>query len=342
MKVNLSRLVSVCVAFTVLLTTIPTSRSVDAENDNHVNISTADQNFTVGSVPTSTNDDFNYAALISEPPANGLSTQILDTDTTDATVASDDPDMGCGAGVNSNTLWYKIVPSHYGLVRVRTYSTLDPSASSNYDTVLAVFTGQRGYLSLITCNDDASSNRSQSELTFEAEAGQTYYIEVADYGDPGGGVLSLFLNYQMSTSYQVYLSVVLKSYGSLPPQPTPTPTPLSPTPTPTPLSPTATPNPTLPYPSNPGLDCSGSGGVWDCTFSWDSVTGATEYYAEVWTTSGSGAWNSGWTGFTFYITHGMSEQQIYAWRVKARNSAGESVWHPTMCFSLPSAYRNCP
>lgn len=143
-----------------------------------------------------TNDDFDYASLFPEPPPNGLANQVLNMDTNGATVAPDDPDMGCGTGVNSNTVWYKLVPSYYGLVRVSTYSTL-PGASSNYDTVLAVFTGQRGSLHRITCNDDAPGHGFLSELTFEAEAGQTYYIEVADYNS-GGGVLSLFVNYEVS------------------------------------------------------------------------------------------------------------------------------------------------
>ncbi|MBC7262685.1 MAG: hypothetical protein H5T63_11820, partial [Chloroflexi bacterium] len=144
------------------------------------------------------NDDFDYAHLIPEPPANGWPTQILDTDTNSATVAPDDPDMGCGAGVNSHTLWFKLIPSYYGRVRVRTYSTLDPGASSNYDTVVAVFTGQRGALSRIACNDDASGHEPLSDLTFEAEAGKTYYIEVASYDNTPGGVLSLFVNYEVS------------------------------------------------------------------------------------------------------------------------------------------------
>ncbi|MGB9774839.1 MAG: Kelch repeat-containing protein, partial [Bacteroidota bacterium] len=147
--------------------------------------------------PKPQHDDFDHAYLIPEPPPNGLANQILDTDTNDATVAPDDPDMGCGAGVNSHTLWYKLVPSYYGRVRLRTYSTLDPNASSNYDTVVAVFTGQRGSLNRIACNDDAPGHEPLSDLTFEAEAGQTYYIEVASYGNSPGGTLSLFYNYEV-------------------------------------------------------------------------------------------------------------------------------------------------
>ena len=143
------------------------------------------------------NDDFDHAAALDEPPPNGWVNQVLQTDTNSATVAPDDPDMGCGAGVNSHTIWYKLTPSYYGRVRLRTYSEL-PAGNSTYDTVLAVFTGQRGSLQRIACNDDAPGHGTLSELTFEAEAGQMYYIEVASYGNSPGGTLSLFYNYQVS------------------------------------------------------------------------------------------------------------------------------------------------
>lgn len=149
------------------------------------------------------NDDFDFADVFPEPPANGLANQILQ-DTTDATVAPDDPDMGCGAGVNSNAVWFKITPSYRGRLRVRTYSILSPDDNSNYDTVVAVFTGRRGDLQRIVCNDDAPGHEPLSELTFETEAGKVYYVEVAGYGtDSSGGTLSLFMNYD-SVETQAY------------------------------------------------------------------------------------------------------------------------------------------
>lgn len=77
------------------------------------------------------NDDFDSATLITSYPF----TDVLDT--TGATVASDDPNMGCGAGVNSNTVWYRLIAPFSGVVEADT-------AGSNYDTVLAAFTGSRG------------------------------------------------------------------------------------------------------------------------------------------------------------------------------------------------------
>ncbi|MHB0870882.1 MAG: hypothetical protein ACYC66_08920 [Chloroflexota bacterium] len=131
--------------------------------------------------PTSTppsNDDIGSAVAITGFPFNTA------LDTAGATVASDDPQMGAGAGVNSNTVWYLLSLATEGAVRVHTLG-------SNYDTVLAVFTGSRGALTLVASNDDASSSLAQSEVRFEGQSGASYYLEVAQYGGSGGGQLRL-------------------------------------------------------------------------------------------------------------------------------------------------------
>ncbi len=145
------------------------------------------------------NDDFNAALLITALPYQHS------VDTTGATVASDDPNMGCGAGVNSNTVWYRLVPSFDGLIEANTFG-------SNYDTVLAVFTGVRGSLNRITCNDD-SSNTLQSQVEFEVVANQTYYLEVADYGSPGGGQLRFTVRPSSKSILNRYLRTNIASDG---------------------------------------------------------------------------------------------------------------------------------
>lgn len=125
------------------------------------------------------NDDFDAAkSITSFPYADTL-------DTTGATVAADDPNMGCGAGVNSNTVWYRLIAPFSGVVEAST-------AGSNYDTVLAAFTGSRGSLVRLACNDDAIGLRSR--ISFSVERGEVYFLEVADYGGPGGGLLNLAVN----------------------------------------------------------------------------------------------------------------------------------------------------
>lgn len=96
-------------------------------------------------------------------------------DTTRATQAGDDPSL-CVEG-RSATVWYRFVAPSAGTLTVDTFG-------SNYDTVLAVFTGERGALTGQACNDDFSGV--QSQVMLGVAEGQTYFIEVASYGLVGG------------------------------------------------------------------------------------------------------------------------------------------------------------
>jgi|GEM_PF-4811727 len=145
------------------------------------------------------NDDFNSALLVTVLPYQHS------VDTMAATVASDDPNMGCGAGRNSNTVWYRLVPSYNGLIEAHTFG-------SNYDTVMAVFTGTRGSLNRVTCNDDALGTL-QSQVTFEVVANQTYYLEVADHGSPGGGRLRFTVRADAQSILNQYLRTNIASDG---------------------------------------------------------------------------------------------------------------------------------
>ena len=82
-----------------------------------------------------TNDDFDTPLAINVFPASSS------LDTSAATLAPDDPVSGCGIGTNNASVWYRLVIPGKGRV------TLDTGGSS-YDTVLAVYTGTRGALSL--------------------------------------------------------------------------------------------------------------------------------------------------------------------------------------------------
>ena len=50
---------------------------------------------------------------------------------------------------------------------------------SNYDTTLSVYTGSRGSLMQLACNDDSGSL--QSRIRFDAVAGTTYYFMVSSF-----------------------------------------------------------------------------------------------------------------------------------------------------------------
>jgi hypothetical protein len=145
-----------------------------------------------GTAAAPSNDDFDHALEIADLPYGSS------IDTTGATVAPDDPLMGCGSGTNGATVWYQVTPNLPAEVELHTYG-------STYDTVLAVFTGVRGALAPVACNDDSDLG---SFVAFLAEVGQTYYIEAASYDGAAGGLLSLSVAYTVLGAANPYLRAV--------------------------------------------------------------------------------------------------------------------------------------
>ena len=120
------------------------------------------------------NDAFADATLIGQLPFNDA------MDTSEATVAVDDPDCA-GQGV---TVWYSFTPAADTTLVANT-------SGSNYDTTLSIYTGTQGALTQITCNDD-SDGTLQSYVQIFASAGVTYYLMAGQYGTGGtGGALVL-------------------------------------------------------------------------------------------------------------------------------------------------------
>jgi hypothetical protein len=98
-------------------------------------------------------------------------------DTRAATTATDDPN--CSG--RSRTVWYTYTPSADGPVESNTFG-------SNYDTTLSVYTGARGSLHQIACNDDTDGL--QSRVIWDAAAGTTYYLMASSFASGAGGDLS--------------------------------------------------------------------------------------------------------------------------------------------------------
>jgi hypothetical protein len=120
-----------------------------------------------------TNDDFDAATLI---PALPFTDNI---DTEGATPAPDDPDDCFGLGP---TVWYQFTPTEDMRISANT-------VGSNYDTDLSVYTGTRGSLTQLACNDDAGFTL-QSAVTLDVTAGQTLYFLVGAFlGGPGGNLV---------------------------------------------------------------------------------------------------------------------------------------------------------
>jgi hypothetical protein len=118
------------------------------------------------------NDDFDNAIVVAEPlPFTS------NVDTSSATVAADDPTIYNAA----TTVWYCYTPSATGYIQANTFG-------SDYDTIIGVFTGQRGSLNLVTSNDDSGSL--QSRVNFLATAATTYWFMVGSWnGTPGGNLV---------------------------------------------------------------------------------------------------------------------------------------------------------
>ncbi len=118
------------------------------------------------------NDDFSAATDISE-----MTGSLPGYDTSEATTAADDPAVSaCGLGKGLATVWYQYRSETDTALSLDTFS-------SNYDTFIAVWTGERGNLVPVICNDDRNGV-DRSSVTFRLEGETTYYIEI---GQPAAG-----------------------------------------------------------------------------------------------------------------------------------------------------------
>jgi hypothetical protein len=113
-------------------------------------------------LPPPPNDDFNSPTVIPSMPFT------VSQNVTNATTAPDDP--FCVG--RTQTVWFSFTPSQNMRLEANTFG-------SNYDTTLSVYTGARGGLTQLACNDD--SNSLQSRVRFDAVAGTTYFFMVSSF-----------------------------------------------------------------------------------------------------------------------------------------------------------------
>ena len=116
------------------------------------------------------NDDLDYALVTS---GSGYThTQRVEA----ATTAGDDPTFGCVASAPLQryaSVWYRFTAPLDGTLTVNTFT-------SNYDTVLAIWTGTRGTLVSQGCNNDYAGQGTQSQVgPLAVTMGTVYYFEVA-------------------------------------------------------------------------------------------------------------------------------------------------------------------
>jgi hypothetical protein len=126
------------------------------------------------------NDDIRGALEIASQP-------FADTrDTQAATSAPDDPILPCVSGQRYHSVWYVYVPGSDGTLTADTFG-------SDYDTVLAVWSGQPGTLQNIACNDNSDAGL-QSRVQVGVTAGTSYYVEVAGLSTTAAGALHLTID----------------------------------------------------------------------------------------------------------------------------------------------------
>jgi hypothetical protein len=129
--------------------------------------------------PPVPNDDISSATVVAPLPFVDL------LDTTDATTDPGDPIC---AG-NGHTVWYRFTASQDMRIVA---DTLFGSGffGSAYNTTLSVYTGEPGALTQIACNDDSAGSL-QSQVEFDATAGQTFFLMVGSSGSEPAGPLVL-------------------------------------------------------------------------------------------------------------------------------------------------------
>ena len=123
------------------------------------------------------NDDFSNAKSVASP-------NLIELNTGGATNALDDPEIeDCDLNAGTATVWYQ-----YTHEDAATSALSFDTETSNYDTFIAVWTGDRGSLELVTCNDDIdnSNENYQSQVAFQVKNGETYYIEVGEWNGSYG------------------------------------------------------------------------------------------------------------------------------------------------------------
>ena len=114
------------------------------------------------------NDAFDGAISVSGLPFEDL------VDVAEATIEDGEPIETCAPF--ANTVWYSLTLDTATDVVVDT-------AGSDYDTTIAVWTGDSlGDLANVTCVDD-TFNSLQAAASFSAEPGQTYRIQVGAFGE---------------------------------------------------------------------------------------------------------------------------------------------------------------
>jgi hypothetical protein len=105
-----------------------------------------------------------------------------------------DPSCGPNPGTIGNTVWYRFTPTTNGTVTIDTAGRPFPlpgSTGSDFDTVLAVYTGPGlGSLTRVACDDDSAGQ--QSQVSVPVTGGVTYHVQVGGFNGAAGNLVVNF------------------------------------------------------------------------------------------------------------------------------------------------------
>ncbi|WP_432821630.1 PKD domain-containing protein [Trichloromonas sp.] len=118
-------------------------------------------------VPPPANDDFSNAAPIAALPFQAT------VDTSGATLQDGEPSPPCAGGMLRETIWYAFTAAMDGPVSI--------SISAPFQPLIAVYAG-----SSLTELTELGCQTSWGQLTFQANAGVVYYLQLGSMYGPGG------------------------------------------------------------------------------------------------------------------------------------------------------------
>ncbi|MFQ5516564.1 MAG: S8 family serine peptidase [Acidimicrobiia bacterium] len=119
------------------------------------------------------NDDVVDAVTVGIPSTTVSSNNYATTEVGETTLC---PDPVNGDSTYGATVWYRVQPPSDASLVVDT-------RGSAFDTVLGVYSGTVGSLTQVGCNDDIDFGVDlDSEVSFPATAGSSYWIQVGGYG----------------------------------------------------------------------------------------------------------------------------------------------------------------
>ena len=111
--------------------------------------------------------------------ANSISVATPSSTTVTTTGATTQLGEPAPCGLIGATVWYSFTARTSGTATIDTVG-----GSTNYDTVLAAYTGSLGALTKVACNDDYSGL--QSRISFACTVGTTYRIQLGGFNGATG------------------------------------------------------------------------------------------------------------------------------------------------------------